>query len=290
MFYLIYGKDTYRSREKLNELLNHFKTKVSELGFFRIDGESFSGQEFEELLKARTLFEKKYVVVCDRVMENKPAADFVIGKIEQCAESENIFLFWEEDLDDEILENLKKRAAKVQIFEPLSGVKLRAWFGEKKISAQVAEKIIAQCGSDLWRAAKEIEKYQLGSEASKLEKAFDYNPFAICDAFAEKNKAKAWILYQQAQMAGVEAEEVFYKILWQIKNLLMVKKLLAADAKDIAKESGLKPFPAEKAAKAAKNFTEEELENYSYEMLRIYHEERRGESELPIEFEKFLVS
>ena len=42
--------------------------------------------------------------------------------------------------------------------------------------------------------------------------------------------------------------------------------------------------------KAAKNFTEDELVNYSYEMLKIYHEERRGESELPIELEKLLIN
>ena len=36
MFYLLYGQDTYRSREKLNELLNHFKTKVSGLGFLEL--------------------------------------------------------------------------------------------------------------------------------------------------------------------------------------------------------------------------------------------------------------
>ena len=38
MFYLLYGQDTYRSREKLNELLNHFKTKVSGLGFLELKG------------------------------------------------------------------------------------------------------------------------------------------------------------------------------------------------------------------------------------------------------------
>ena len=142
----------------------------------------------------------------------------------------------------------------------------------------------------MWRASKEIEKYQLGSSASKLDETPAYNPFAICDAFAEKNKAKTWIIYQQALRQGIPAEEVFFKILWQIKNLLMVKKLMSAKVANVGKESGLKPFVAGKAIKTAKNFTEEELENYSYEMLKIYHQERRGESELPIEFEKFILS
>jgi len=289
MFYLLHGKDTYRSREKLNELLGYFKTKISNLGVFRIEGENFREAEFEEMLKAKSLFEKKYVVVCDGVMKDKMTAGFVVEKIDQCAKSENIFLFLEEDMEEKLLEEFKKHAAKVQSFEPLTGAKLKAWFADKKISTQIAEKIIAKCGSDLWRASKEIEKHELGGKLEEKVSIGEYNPFAICDAFAEKNKTKAWILFQQAKMAGIPAEEVFYKILWQIKNLLMVKKLINAGVANIAKETGLHPFVAGKAVKAAKNFTEEELINYSRAMLEIFHQERRGAGELEIGFEKMLV-
>lgn len=290
MFYLIHGQDTYRSREKLNELLNHFKTKVSGLGFFKMDGESFNEAEFGELLKGRTLFEKKYVVVCEGILENKQTADFILGKMDNLAKTENMFLFLEENIDEKVLGEFKKMAYKVQEYKPLDDMKLKAWFAAKKIPANVASDIIKKCGSDLWRASQEIEKYQLGSGASKSSETPAYNPFVICDTFAEKNKVKSWIIYQQALKQGVPAEEVFFKILWQIKNLLMVKKLMNAGIANVDKESGLKPFVAGKAIKAAKNFTEDELINYSYEMLKIYHQERRGKSELPIEFEKFILS
>ena len=142
----------------------------------------------------------------------------------------------------------------------------------------------------MWRASKEIEKYELGGLTAKQETVAEYNPFAICDAFAEKNKAKAWIVYQQALRQGIPDEEVFFKIIWQIKNLLLVKKLMNAGVANISKETGLHSFLVGKAIKAAKNFSEEELINYSYEMLKIYHKERRGESELPIELEKLLIN
>lgn len=290
MFYLLRGQDTYRSKEKLNELISHFKTKISNLGFFRMDGESFKEAEFEELLKGKTLFDKKYVVICDGLLENKESKDFVIDNLEKCAATENIFLFLEKALDDKVLEKFKKRAVKIQKFEPLNGVKLNAWFAAKKIPSNIAADIIKKCGSDLWRASQEIEKYQLGGETSKLIEMAPYNPFAICDAFAEKNKVKAWMIYQQALRQGIPAEEVFFKILWQIKNLLMVKKLINTGVSNIAQAAGLHSFVASKAIKAAQKFSEEELTDYSYEMLRIYHEERRGESELPIEFEKMLVN
>ena len=289
MFYILYGQDTYRSREKLNELVSHFKTKVSGLGFFRIERDNFNEAEFDELLKGKTLFEKKYVVVCEGILENKQTADFVLGNLDKLAKTENMFLFLEEEADEKVLEEFKKQAYKVQEFKLLDGMKLKAWFAAKKIPANISSDIIKKCGSDLWRASREIEKYSLGGLTAKQEADTPYNPFAICDAFAEKNKAKAWTIYQQALRRGIPAEEVFFKILWQIKNLLLVKKLMNAKVADVGKESGLKPFVAGKAIKAVKNFTEGELINYSYEMLKIYHEERRGESELPIEFEKMLI-
>lgn len=290
MFYLLHGKDTYRSREKLNELVSHFKTKVSDLGFFRVDGENFQEKQFEELLRAKTLFEKKYIVVCENVLKDKQTADFISDRLEKLAKTENMFLFWEEEVGDKILEEFKKQAYKIQEFKFLEGAKLRDWFVSKKIPLQIAETIIAKCGSDLWRASKEIEKYELGEKMVKSDEIKEYNPFAICDAFAEKNKVKAWIIYQQALSQGIPAEEVFFKILWQIKNLLLVKKLMNSGVDNVAKETGLHSFVANKAIKATQKFSEEELENYSYQMLKIYHKERRGESELPIEFEKILIS
>ncbi|MEK7130993.1 MAG: hypothetical protein AAB924_01330 [Patescibacteria group bacterium] len=289
MFYLLHGKDTYRSREKLNELIKHFKTKVSDWGFFRIDGENFNEAEFKELMKGKTLFEKKYVVVCDGVLKNKEAEIFMLSSLNNLAKTENMFLFLEEDVKEVVLGEFEKLAYKVQECKPLDGVKLRDWFAVKKIPANIAGDIIKKCGSDLWSASKEIEKYQLGGEVAKQYGAPEYNPFAICDAFAEKNKAKTWVIYQQALRQGIPAEEVFFKIFWQIKNLLLVKKLINAGVDNAIKETGLHAFVASKAIKSAQKFSEEELENYSYEMLRIYHEERRGLLELPIEFEKLLI-
>jgi len=290
MFYILHGQDTYRSREKFNELVSHFKTKVSDLGFFRIEGENFSEAEFKELLRGKTLFEKKYVVVCEKVLENKEALNFILGSLDDLAKTDNMFLFWEEEVDEKVLEEFKKQAYKIQEYKSLDGVNLKAWFAAKKIPLNIASEIIKKCGSDLWRASKEIEKYELGGLTAKQETVAEYNPFAICDAFAEKNKAKAWTIYQQALRQGIPDEEVFFKILWQIKNLLLVKKLMNAGVANISKETGLHFFVVGKAIKAAKNFSEDELINYSYEMLKIYHEERRGESELPIEFEKLLIS
>lgn len=297
MLYLLYGGDSFRSREKLNELLIFFRSKISNLGVFKIEEENFNPVELEEMARSQMLFEKKYVVVCDKIMENPPAQNFIEKNIANFSLSPNIFIFLEEELDDKILELFRQNSQKIQEFKLLAGIKLKKWVQEKapKIPLNVQEEIIKNCGSDLWCINKEIEKYELSegqtfAAREGLTFAKEYNPFAICDAVATKDKSRAWILFQQALLGGVPAEEIFYKIVWQIKNLLLLKKLNDAKIGNLEKETKLHPYVIKKTLAATWNFSEEELKNYSFELVKIYHDARRGLEEFPIGLEKFLLT
>lgn len=129
---------------------------------------------------------------------------------------------------------------------------------------------------------KHGEKVQEFKLKRVAENQKDYKPFAICDAVAEKNKSRAWVLFQKALLSGVPADEVFYKIVWQIKALLLIKKN--------PQETGLHPFVVQKNLVNAENFTEQELINYSFKLLKTYHNIRRGLEEFPIGLEKFLIN
>ena len=220
----------------MNELIAFFLTKTSDLGIFRVESEDFEPVKFEELIKGKTLFEKKHVVVCSRIFENIVAQSFVEKNIERISATPNIFLFFEEEIEGKLLDLFKEHGEKVQEF------KLKKEAGNKN----------------------------------------DYKPFAIGDAVAEKNKIRAWVLFQKALLSGVAAEEIFYKIVWQIKALLLIKKA--------PKETGLHPFVVQKNLNNIKNFTEQELIDYSFELLKIYHDVRRGLEEFQIGLEKFLLT
>ncbi len=293
MLYLIYGKDSFRSRQKKDELVNFFRTKLSSLGIFNVEGDGFSAIEFEELVRSRALFENKYLVVCDKILENALATDFIKKNIKSVSDSPNVFIFLEEDMDEEVLDLFKKRAQKIQEFVPLFGLKLKKWLEENggDISFSEREKIIKECGSDLWRASKEIEKYKLGMTSNQGDTLIGkYNPFAICDAMASRDKEKAWVVAQEAEMAGVPVEEVFYKVLWQIKNLLLIKQMSDLGVKNLDKEIKIHPFVLKKTLAATRNFTEDELKKYSFQLLNIYHNARKGAEDFSIGLEKFLLS
>lgn len=262
MLYLLYGKDILRSRKKLNEILDFFRSKNKDVSIFKIDEYDFEKEKLEELLGANTLFGGKVVVVFNRILGEESVSRMIMEKIDRYAASKNIFIFYEEEVDKDILGLFKENSAKIQRFDKgpsFAKGEGRSFKGEGRVF------------------------------------------FAICDAVAEKNNIRAWILFQQALMDGIDAEEIFWKIWWQIKSLLMVKNLFELSqgptfagregrSFSLEKETGLHPYVVKKNLSAIHNFDKSELQNYSFHLVKLYHDARRGMADFEIGLEKILIS
>lgn len=109
-----------------------------------------------------------------------------------------------------------------------------------------------------------------------------FNVFLLTDAIGARDKRQAWILYRQAIANGLVAEEIYWRVVWEIKTLLI-------SAKTSAEESGLNPFVYKKAKAFLKNWKIEELEKASRELVVGFHNSRRGQGEIETLIEKFLL-
>lgn len=117
MFYFLYGTDTHKSREKLHSLLDLAKKKRPEAEVFKMNTENWGEGLFDELLVSKGLFEQKYTVVLDNLFENKDVKEYVLYRLENLKESEQIFLFLEGKVDSASLKKIEKYSEKVQEFE-----------------------------------------------------------------------------------------------------------------------------------------------------------------------------
>lgn len=111
----------------------------------------------------------------------------------------------------------------------------------------------------------------------------EFNIFAFTDAIGSRNKREAWVLYQKALASGMVAEEIFFKVFWQVKTMLLASRTRSAE------EADMKSFPYNKAKGFLKNFKEGELEKFSEDLIRGYHEVRRGNEETETFVEKMLL-
>lgn len=123
MLYLIYGTDTHKSRKKLHELLDLAKKKRPNAELWKITTENWNEAQFDELLVSQGLFESKYTVVLDNVFEKKDSKIYVLERLEQMAESEQIFLVLEGALDVPSLKKIEKFSKQVQEFVKPEGKK-----------------------------------------------------------------------------------------------------------------------------------------------------------------------
>ena len=122
-------------------------------------------------------------------------------------------------------------------------------------------------------------------EKSPINKKQGYFPgFAFTDAISERNKKEAWIQYQRELASGLVAEQLFWSVTKQIKNLLLAKRT------NSAVEADLNPFVYKKLKASVSNFKAGELEKLSEKLVIGYHQARRGKGEIDMLIEKTLLS
>lgn len=298
MLYLFFGEDTFRSRQALREFIEAAsKDKSRPFSISWLSPDTFSRANFEEFQRTENLFGGKYLIVCEDLLKEAETADFVAKNLKSCSRSENIFLFWEEGLESSFLKTFKNHARGIEEFKPLSSGKIRNWLeGESKkrkvsMTGDLSEELIRQYGSDLWSLSQALEKHALAPKADLFlnRKGSQVNIFHIADAVAEKDRSRAWLLFQKALLSGLDPEEIFWKIVWQIKNLLLLKKLSLSSEKKIIEATNLHPYVVKKTLSASRNYSEEELTGYSSELIDLYHKARRGLADFDVGIEKFLI-
>ena len=111
---------------------------------------------------------------------------------------------------------------------------------------------------------KKYTKYaQIESFEEKTMKSVPkINLFGIADNFAKRDKITTWVLYTQA-LESTEPEAISGILFWKIKSMIL---------------------------NGNKNFSNEELKNQSKKIVSIYHLAHRGELDLKIGLEQFILS
>ena len=137
---------------------------------------------------------------------------------------------------------------------------------------------------DLNLIGEERSDLNTDSKGLALGSRPEFNIFTFTDAVGSRQKKQAWILYRKALSVGISAEEIFYKLVWQIKSMLIVSK-----TKNVG-ETDMKTFPYNKAKSFLKNFKPDELEALSEGLVVGYSLIRRGEGEMEMFVEKILLS
>lgn len=118
MIYLIYGNKHEEVRKKARDIVTAQVAKKPDALHYRVSDENWKEVSLDELLLGQGLFVQKYIVVFDHLLRKKEAessaAEILLTRLKEFAESEHIFIFTEGELTKEILKKFEKNAEKIQ--------------------------------------------------------------------------------------------------------------------------------------------------------------------------------
>lgn len=312
MIILLYGKDTYRSRRKLNEVICHYKEiHKSGLNLCSLDGEELDFQEFRNVFRSVSMFNEKRLVVVRNIIGNENFKSNFIKNIEGFAGSKDVILFYQDGgISKDSFPKVIKTHGRVQEFEPLGGKKMEDWVAGEfagcntKITRTAMDKLIDSVGDNLWQMANEIKKlasFKTGSAESMVGETdvellvrpkMETDIFKTIDAIASKNKKTAIRLLKSHIEKGDSPFYLSTMINFQFRNLIMVKSCESGcryNAGTMAKKLGLHPFVIYKTLNQTKKFGIEELKKIYQKIFQADLDVKTGKVESETAMDLFIA-
>lgn len=117
MIYFLYGNDFTKARSKLREILSSQIKKNPDSAYFKLNDDNWDEEKLEELIVSQGLFQNKYIVVLDGLLQDEVSREAVLKRLKEMENSENLFIITEGEIKKEIISKIEKRAEKVQKFE-----------------------------------------------------------------------------------------------------------------------------------------------------------------------------
>ena len=278
MIYFIYGEDSYRSKEKLEEIiLGYKKVHKSGLNLIYIDAKELSFKDFYSNFKIASMFAEKKLIILKNVFLNVKFQEEFLENIKNLENLKDIVIVYENcacDQRTKIFKSLQKYA-KCQEFDYLQPANLKKWASQKfeknnvKINLDALDLLINFVKNDLWQMANEINKlsnYRKDSVVKKEDVELLVKPniendiFKTIDALASKNKKLALTLFHKHIDNGDFPLYLLSMVAYQFKNLLIIKDLMETQPYAmIAKKSGLHPFVVQKSYYLCNQFSMDQL-------------------------------
>jgi len=302
MLIFLYGQDTYRSRQKLNEIIGRYKKiHKSGLNLKYFEGGELSLEDLKDEIQQVSMFAEKKMIVLNgvlgggRVASNQEFKESFLKDSKKFINSKDIILFFEvgEVPRNNSFFKLLKKYGESQEFEPLKGEQLRGWVKKEfenlktKIDEKALIKLIEFVGNNLWQMGNEIKKlvsYKLrypNPEISKGDVELLVKPkiepdiFKTIDAIAIKNKKQALELIHKHLERGDSPLYLLSMINFQFRNLLIMKsqelgsKFYAGDMRMLTEKLKMHPYVIQKSTQQARKFNFEELKKIYQKIFQV---------------------
>lgn len=275
MIYFLYGEDTFRSKKKLEEIIEGYKkVHKSGLNLIYFNAKSNDFKEFSDSFRTTSMFAEKKLVILKNVFDSAKFQEELLDEVKRINELKDIVVVYESGAADQrtkIFKSLQK-TAKCQEFKFLSPSMLKKWVAEEflkngaKIDFNAENLLLGFVGNNLWRMQNEIKKlsdYKRGGVVAMQDVEELVRPniendiFKTIDALASKNKKQALAFLHKHIDAGDNPLYLLSMVAYQFRNLLIIKEIMEKGGS--VEGCGLHPFVIKKSSYLCRQFSFDEL-------------------------------
>lgn len=291
MIIFLYGEDTFRSHQKLQELKTKFLREVdsSGLNLGIINSETPPDKLQTILFSSPFAARKRMVFVVDVGALSKDISQGIESALNKGLPEDLIFVARlgakEQSLSPELVRKLKKNNLSEE-FNPLKGRRLEEYILKiaKDINCRLdrlaLQALLLLTQGDLWQISNELMKLAAFSsgQAIRAEDVYqlvigglDENIFHLTDALTDMHSSRALTLLNEQLKAGLPPVFLLSRLIGHFRLLLAVRILLdqGKQMRLISGELSLHPFVGEKISRQIKNWSGTKLKEAYRELLLI---------------------
>ena len=261
MIIFLYGQDSYKISQKLNELIRGYKAKnPSGLNLINLDLAENRLEDFFESIKSGSLIPEKKLIILKNILRADSETLLKFLKSQNLSKRDSIILIiihFGNPLKSKLFEYLIKKPNQAQNFKLLKAYEIKSW----------AKQFSNSLGIDLTGEALDFQIKGVVSKSQVEELAVpsaNYNVFRLTDALAKKNKKKTLEALYAALDNGEKPTELLGLLAWQIRNLLRFKS-----NPDRSSDLKLHPFVLEKIRESAGFFSIDELSAILFKIINL---------------------
>lgn len=308
MIIFLYGDDSYRAKEKLEEIIEGYKkVHKSGLNLIQIDVKEKSLRDLFDSFKISSMFDEKKLIILKDLFSNIKFQEEFLEEIKTLKDSNNIIVIFEKESVDKRSKLLKAliKDAKCQEFDFLDPRNIKAWLVAEaakygaKFDPLAEATLFSYIGNDLWRLSNEIKKlsdFKKNKVITKQDVDLHVKPkiendiFKTIEEISQKNKKQALNLLHKHIEDGENALYLLSMIAYQFRNLLIIKELIEQRKpyNVIAKKSGLHPFVVKKTYYMCQQFSLPELKKIYQKIFQVDLDIKTGKIEAETALDLFV--
>ncbi len=282
MIITLTGSNFYLLKHRMDELVSGFVKEHSELALERIDAEEAEPQSILDAVQSLPFLASRKMVVVRGLGANKAASGQIEQIIDSAGDTTDV-VFYEPALDKRSnYYKVLKSKTQLEEFNELDARALAGWLVQEaknqdgQMSHADANYLIERIGPNQEQLANELNKlitYNPKITRENIDRMTVKTPqsrvFDLLDAAFAGNKKRALELYDEQRAQKVEPQAIMAMIAWQLKLLALAKTGAGKSPAQIAKDSGMSPWPIQKAQNLSRKIDDKRLADMVAEALEI---------------------